>query len=210
MNASHLFPMLHEYVRDRLTEFALIPPARQESLRALSKYLRQAGSETKQARLMFLCTHNSRRSQLGQVWAAIAAEYFGVLAVESYSGGTEATAFYPSAVKALSLAGIEVRESSAPPNPRYRLQWTPDGEGLTCWSKRFSEPPNPTEGFCAVMMCSHADQSCPVIPGAAARISLPYDDPKEFDGTPEEQDRYAERSRQIARELLFAFAESIN
>jgi arsenate reductase len=56
------------------------------------------------------------------------------------------------------------------------------------------------------MTCTHADENCPFIPGAT-RISLPYEDPKAFDGTPEEEAIYAERCRQIARELLFAFSQ---
>ncbi len=57
------------------------------------------------------------------------------------------------------------------------------------------------------MTCSQADKRCPIVAGAAARIALPFDDPKEFDGTPLERSKYDERCQQIARELLFVFAE---
>ena len=43
-------------------------------------------------RLIFICTHNSRRSHMAQLWAQTAAAYHGVAAIETFSGGTEATA----------------------------------------------------------------------------------------------------------------------
>jgi hypothetical protein len=77
---------------------------------------------------------------------------------------------------------------------------------LTCFSKSYEDASNPQQGYCAVMTCSHADENCPLIPGAALRISLPFEDPKAFDGTNEETARYDECCRQIAREMLYAFS----
>ena len=57
------------------------------------------------------------------------------------------------------------------------------------------------------MSCSQADRNCPLVPGCAARIALPYDDPKDFDGTDREAAMYDERCRQIAREMLFVFSQ---
>jgi arsenate reductase (thioredoxin) len=57
------------------------------------------------------------------------------------------------------------------------------------------------------MTCDEADQDCPFVKGAALRISLPYEDPKVADGTPEEAARYDARSRQIATEMLYLFSK---
>lgn len=76
---------------------------------------------------------------------------------------------------------------------------------MEAFSKRFSDPPNPQVDFCAVMVCSQADEACPHVPGAEKRFSIPYEDPKAYDGTPHESEKYNERSHQIAREMLYLF-----
>ena len=53
------------------------------------------------------------------------------------------------------------------------------------------------------MTCTDADENCPHIPSADARISLPFNDPKEFDGSPEQEKRYLKRSEEIAVELFY-------
>ena len=77
-----------------------------------------------------------------------------------------------------------------------------------CWSKKYDDAPNPQQDFCAVMTCSEADKNCPIVFGALDRISLPYNDPKEADGTPEEAARYDERCLQIAAELWYVMQQA--
>jgi arsenate reductase (thioredoxin) len=74
------------------------------------------------------------------------------------------------------------------------------------WSKTFDDPANPAAGFGAVMTCSDADENCPFVPGTDLRLAITYDDPKNFDGTPREEEMYRERAVQIGRELLYAFS----
>jgi arsenate reductase (thioredoxin) len=198
---------LQRYVAARVEEFGEIPESRRNQLRALAKYIRDAVQENQPARLTFICTHNSRRSQISEIWAAAAAAYYGIRGVEVYSGGTEVTAFNPRAVAALSRAGFAINEHKATPNPRYRVRFQDGGTELECFSKTYRDSANPKTDFCAVMTCSVADKQCPIVQGASKRLSLPFDDPKAFDGTPQESAKYDERSQQIARELLFAFSE---
>jgi len=157
-------------------------------------------------RLVFICTHNSRRSHLSQIWAQTAAGRYGVAGVETFSGGTEATAFNPRAVTALRRAGFTIPEPEAGANPRYQVRCHAEAPPLVCFSKVYGDASNPRSDFYAVMTCSQADQNCPVVAGAAQRIALPFDDPKAFDGTLEEAAQYDERCRQIAREMLFIFS----
>jgi arsenate reductase len=142
---------------------------------------------------------------MSQVWAQTAAAYYG-LRVETFSGGTEATAFNPRAVAALKRAGFEIAEPGAQNNPHYEVQFLASGEPVTCFSKVYSDPPNPARDFCAVMVCSDADKNCPSVAGAALRVPLHFEDPKSADNTPAEAARYDERCAQIAREMLFVFS----
>lgn len=155
-------------------------------------------------------THNSRRSHLAQIWAQAAALHYRVPGVEVYSGGTEATAFNPRAVAALRRAGFDIQASADGngSNPRYLVRFGGRSEPLECFSKIYSQPPNPQADFCAVMTCSEADRNCPLVAGATVRIALPYDDPKAFDGNPQESAAYDERCRQIAREMLYVFSQA--
>ncbi len=192
---------LIDYIEDVSEEFASIPERRREKLREVVKFIRR--SDPDPARITFICTHNSRRSLLCQVWAAAAARHYGISGVETYSGGTEATAFHPNAVAALRRAGFTVERQGNGENPSHLIRYDQDACPLNCFSKPYDDPHNPAEHFAAVMTCATADRECPAIPGAALRVSLPYEDPKTADGTPAAELVYDERCRQIAREMCW-------
>ena len=195
-----MLPDLHEYIQQLISEADLIPSARKAELEKIVDYINNTSST---ALLNFICTHNSRRSHISQIWAQTAAAFYEVDA-QCYSGGTEATAFNPRAVAAMERAGFLIHNPGGE-NPHYQVVYSEDQPAIACYSKTFDAPENPSGDFAAVMTCSHADANCPFIPGAT-RISLTYKDPKEADDTPEETTRYDERVRQIGRELFFAFS----
>lgn len=135
------------------------------------------------------------------------AHHYGLENIEAYSGGTEITAFNPRAVAAVERAGFTVKHKEGE-NPNYHVYYSDDAPPLKCFSKTYDDPSNPQTEFAAVMTCSDADQNCPFIAGAEKRISLPYVDPKESDGTTEEEKVYDGRCRQIAEEMAFVMAEA--
>lgn len=187
-------------------EFDQIPEDRKDALKQIALFVKSKVDAGESAELIFICTHNSRRSHISQIWAQAAAAYYGVPNVVAYSGGTEATAFNPRAVKAMEEVGFKIKKTSDGPNPVYEVRFADDGIAIKAFSKKYDGEGNPKNGFAAVMTCSQADKSCPFVRGATDRISTPYDDPKEFDGTPEEAAKYAERVHQIGREILYAFS----
>ncbi len=201
---------LQTYVAQRLEELGQIPGERKELLEQLSQYVGERIGAEGNANLVFICTHNSRRSHLSQIWAATAAAYYGVAGVRTFSGGTEATAFNPRAVAALERAGFLVEKEINGANPVYLVRYDEDGPSMKTFSKVFDERPNPSADFCAVMTCSQADAACPSVSGASRRFAITYDDPKDFDGTDQETDKYDERCRQIAREMLYALSQIRN
>jgi arsenate reductase (thioredoxin) len=180
---------------------------RREALDALAAFVIEARAAERPAALIFICTHNSRRSHISQLWAAAAAAYFGVDEVQTYSGGTEATAFNPRAVAAMRRAGFAITDGPEDDNPRYRVELGPAIAPLTAFSKTWDDEANPREDFAAVMTCSQADESCPFVRGASMRISLPYDDPKLADDSADEAAVYDQRTMQIAVEMLYVFRE---
>lgn len=200
-----LFAPLQQYVNTAIKEFDQIPEERKKVLLQLSQYVQGKVKANKPVKLTFICTHNSRRSHISQIWAQTAAYYYGIEGVETYSGGTEATAFNARAVKAMSKAGFEIIQTGGVKNPLYLVKFAESMAPVKAFSKTYNAADNPQESFAAIMTCSHADQNCPFIPGASARIAIPYDDPKDFDYTPQEEAKYNERTRQIAREMLYAF-----
>ena len=202
-----LLPKLNTTV-DRLSgEFDLIPPARKEILADLVQFIETKIKGGQKVYLNFICTHNSRRSHLSQLWAQAAAYYYNVPEVECFSGGTEATAFNPRAVKAMQDAGFNISISKEGDNPLYEVRYAPDADPVIAFSKKYDDPFNHNKDFAAIMTCSHADENCPLVLGASARIALTYDDPKNFDDTPQEAAKYKERVNQIGREILFAFSQ---
>jgi hypothetical protein len=196
-----MFDAVRTYLDQIALELDQIPAERKAVLDGLAEFYRSSESKA----FNFICTHNSRRSHLGQIWGAVVCDYLGIARMASFSGGTEATAMNPRIVAALERVGLVVAGTPGE-NPRYAVRWSTD-EGVTCWSKTYSDPANPASDFCAVMTCTDADEGCPVVLGAAARISLPFIDPKVSDDTPSEALTYDARCRQIAREMLHAFGQ---
>ena len=199
------FKVLREYVEKRITEFPLIDNDRKSVLTHLAGDIQRGLISNGQAQLIFICTHNSRRSHWAHLWAQLAAGFYEVERVFFYSGGTEATAFNQRAVKALQDAGMQIVRLDARSNPVYQVNFPGCMDGIKTFSKIYSDLPNPMEGFIAVMTCADADEACPVVHGAVTRHAIPYVDPKTSDGTPEESVLYDDRCRQIAREMLFLF-----
>jgi len=176
---------------------------RKEVLEVLINYIKEKIIFGKKPLLNFICTHNSRRSQLSQIWAKTLADYYKI-DVWCFSGGIEVTAFNERAVASLKRSGFKVN-SIGEINPKYQVYYGQDSKPIIAFSKLFNDDFNPSELFAAVMTCDHADENCPFIPYSERRISLTYDDPKVFDNTALELKKYDERSLQIASEMLYVF-----
>lgn len=191
---------------DNLTpRFTEITEERKQVLQKISNYIQTKKDNNKPINLVYVCTHNSRRSHFGQVWAAVAANYFGVDNVHTFSGGTEATAFNPNAINALRKIGFDIKDEGQLTNPTYTVKFADDAH-TTCFSKVYNHPTNPQQHFAAIMTCSDAEQNCPFIPGVDLRIGTTYNDPKAFDNTPQQDAAYTERATQIALECLYVFS----
>lgn len=186
-----------------------ISEERKKILQDLIDYIQKKVEEKNEVNLNFICTHNSRRSHLSQVWAQAIAAYIKIPKVICYSGGTEATALYPMVARTLQDAGFKIEKLSETNNPVYSIKFGPNALPIVGFSKTYDHQFNPENNFAAIMTCSQADEGCPFIAGAEKRISINYNDPKEFDNTPQQAEKYKERSLQIATELFYVFS-SIN
>ncbi|MCT4580355.1 MAG: protein-tyrosine-phosphatase [Flavobacteriales bacterium] len=183
-----------------------IANTRKKELQVLIDYIDSKTTINESVNLNFICTHNSRRSQFSQLWAQVAANYFGV-PVNSYSGGVEVTAFNNRAVASIIRMGFDVIKDRTANNPIYSVKWGSSSTPLKLFSKLFDDDSNPVSNFAAIMTCSHADENCPFIPGAEARIPIRYEDPKAFDNTSLESKMYDQRSIEIATELFYVFSK---
>jgi arsenate reductase len=196
---------LKQYLDRALRGVDGIPEERRRALDDLAVFVSSKRRSGETAELTFICTHNSRRSHMGQLWAAAAAAHFRIDEVRTYSGGTEVTAFNLRAVTAMERAGFVIKKPGGE-NPRYQVRFDETGPAIECFSKTYDDPVNPAEGFAAVMTCSEADEACPVVSGAALRAPIRYEDPKVADGMPQEAAVYDERCLQIATEMLYLFS----
>ncbi len=199
--------ILEAKIQELEKDYNLIPRERQELLDSFTKYILGKIKKNAEINLIFICTHNSRRSVMSQIWAQTAAEYFNIPNIHCYSGGTEATAFNPRAVNAVKKAGFVVNQMDETENPLYLVYYSIDKPPIKCFSKVYSDKFNPQKDFAAIMTCSDADANCPVVFGAEARFPIRYDDPKEFDNTELEELKYDERFKQIGREMIYVFSK---
>ena len=176
-------------------------------LNPLADYIQNKVSANEEIRLNFICTHNSRRSHLSQIWAQTMAFQFGIKNIFCYSGGTEATAMFPKVAETLVNQGFQIEKVSQEHNPVYAIKFDANQHPIIGFSKTYFDDFNPKSNFAAIMTCNNADEGCPMVFGAEARFPIKYDDPKVFDGTEVMNEKYAERSLQIASELYFVFSQ---
>lgn len=202
-----LFLTIQTYIQNAIGSFDSIPSERKNALEKISQFIQKKLAEGKTINVIYVCTHNSRRSHFGQIWGKTAASYFGIKNVNTYSAGTQATAFNSNAIKAIRKAGFKVSSRDEDvTNPHYTIVYNKEEEPIICYSKTYEDHSVPKEELCAIMTCTQADGNCPFIPRTELRISCPYDDPKEFDGMPQQDEKYNERCRQIAIENLYVFS----
>lgn len=187
-----------------------ISSERKEMLQPLIDYIQNKVNENKGIKLNFICTHNSRRSHLSQIWAQTMAFYFGIENVQCFSGGTEATALFPKVAETLMNQGFSVVKLSAETNPVYSIKFSENEHPVIGFSKIFDAEFNPKSGFAAIMTCSQADEGCPFIAGAEKRFPIRYDDPKLYDNTDLQSEKYSERSMEIATEMKYVFSQLKN
>ncbi|OYU66641.1 MAG: protein-tyrosine-phosphatase [Cytophagaceae bacterium BCCC1] len=200
---------LLEYIKNAENSFFQIPDKRKSELEEIAAFVTKKNQLGEKSKLIYICTHNSRRSHFGQIWAATAAAYYAIHNLESYSGGTESTAFNERSVAAVKRAGFEVLKTTEGTNPIYYVKYDENGKEIVAFSKKFDDEVNPQNDFCAIMTCSSADKACPVVFGAGLRVATQYEDPKAFDDTAHEAKMYDERCKQIATETLYLFSKVI-
>ena len=200
-----VFPAIEETIKN--FDFESILKERKMVLQPLIDYIQNKISNLQEVRLNLICTHNSRRSHLAQVWAQTAAAHFKIKNVFCYSGGTEATAIFPMAAKTLEQSGFKIKTIAAGTNPIYFIKYGENVHPIIGFSKTYDDDFNPQSEFAAIMTCSQADGGCPFIAGAEKRIPITFEDPKAFDNTPQQAEKYQERSLQIATEMFYVFSQ---
>ena len=200
-----MYASIQHFCDHRVSSFDTLSAERKKLLSQISSYIQQKKDSGSPIQLVYVCTHNSRRSHFGQIWAAVAAAYYHIPNVFTYSGGTEATAFNIHAIHSLQRTGFVITDNGASNNPTYTVAFGAELH-TQCFSKVYNDAVNPQQHFAAIMTCSDAEQNCPFIPGVELRIGTTYDDPKAFDGTTLQDAKYDERSAQIALECLYVFS----
>jgi len=178
---------------------------RLELLGSIALFIKNELVNNRSVNLNYICTHNSRRSQLAQVWSSYAANYFKFYEVKSFSGGTEATSFYRNTIKTLQDVGFvfQIIDFSHQ-NPVYAINYKNGIDPIIGFSKLYNHIDN-QKPLIAITTCSNADKNCPFIPDAIHRFHLPFVDPKQFDKTLHKAEKYLETNKQIAGEIHYIF-----
>ena len=133
---------------------------------------------TEKARVLFLCTHNSARSQMAEgLLRNLAGDRF-----EAMSAGTEATHVRPLAIKAMEEIGVDISGQESKTLDRY-----------------LHEPFDHV-----ITVCDEANESCPFFPGAASRLHWSFEDPSKAEGSKEERLAVFRRVRNGIRDRVQA------
>jgi arsenate reductase len=201
-----MFSKLIETI-EKVQRFENISTVRKAVLQPLIENIQSKYSKNQVVNLNFICTHNSRRSHLTQIWAQVAAAYYSAQNINCYSGGTVETALFPKVAETFANQGFEVVKITENSNPIYVIKFDDNALPVIGFSKKYDHPFNPKSNFIAIMTCSQADNGCPFISGAEKRIALTYEDPKISDGTTEQTQVYTQRSLEIATEMFYVFSQ---
>jgi len=204
---ANLLPPLRPYVSQVANELDQVPAERKVLLGEIVASIAARLEAGKAAQLTFICTHNSRRSHMSQIWAQTAAYYYGLDKVYAFSGGTETTACNCRTVAAMRRVGFDIKDATTGDNPLYLVRYAADRPPIRAYSKLYNADANPKRDLIALMTCSVADKTCPIVHGAVAQYSIHYADPRLCDDTPTETSAYNERCREIAREMFYMMSE---
>ena len=202
-----LLPTLRPYVNEVANELLRVSAERRLVLDEIVASIVARLEAGKPARLTFICTHNSRRSHMSQIWAQTAACYYGLDKVQAFSGGTQTTDCNCRTVAAMRRVGFDIKDATTGDNPIYLVRYANNRPPIRAYSKLYNADSNPSSDFIALMTCSVADQTCPIVKGASARFAIHYADPRLCDDTPTETAAYNERCREIAREMFYVMSE---
>lgn len=130
----------------------------------------------KPQRVLFLCTHNSARSQMAEgLLRALGGDRFTV-----FSAGTEATLVRPDAIAVMAEIGIDISSQESKTLDRYL-------------SDQFDQ---------VITVCDDANESCPVFLGARSRLHWSFPDPSRATGSPEERRQVYRDVRDAIRERI--------
>lgn len=200
-----IFQQVQTLIQNHFLNFDNINEERKKDLDNLAKWIQQQLLQNRFLNTIVICTHNSRRSHLGQILLSLASDFYHVTGINAYSGGTEATAFNSRMVNALSEVGFRIDINKESDNPIYSIAW---GNSETqhlknIFSKTYNDQVNPQANFLAILVCDSAAQNCPVVIGASKRVALTYKDPKDFDGTNQEKEAYQEKIFEMGTEIFY-------
>lgn len=196
---------MYKSIKNKIHGLASIEssPERLILLNQLVEYLQAKIDKDEVAQLNFICTHNSRRSQMAQIWTNLLADFYSI-ELKTFSGGTVVTAFHPNAVAVFEKMGLKIKKENTN-NPHYFLSYSETQKPIEAFSKLYDDDFNPSSNFAAVMTCASADANCPFIPSAEKRIALTYEDPKQFDDSEIAAEAYEACGLRIAQEMNYVF-----
>jgi arsenate reductase len=198
-----MIPKVKELLSTLFNENDLIKKERKEQLEHLASIIKEHIANFGNANVNFICTHNSRRSQIAEIMLRNALTYNNEENITTFSGGTAVTACNARTIMAFERSGFNITSLVEGVNPVLSISGSDEiDKNHLIFSKTFDNPYNPDSNFIAVMVCGDADENCPYIPGAN-RFSLTYIDPKFSDDTVDEPFVYDAKLKEIGREMCY-------
>jgi hypothetical protein len=205
-----LYPILNEYVRDFPDEFRKIPEERRYRLNEMVYYLEDQRKQKAPTQITFISTNEATVSQMAQAWSKAAAYYFGFTDFQPYSGGLNPDLISENTIIALEKAGFIVYKSDVGGLSVYRIKYSYNLDPIIAFPKKISHTKNPGDNFMAVILDGNADLNINNIEGTYNRLFLEYEDPKGYEGSEIEKDKFNESCKNVAVEMFYVFSQLHN
>src|SRR5438067_702951 len=138
-------------------------------------------------KVLFICVHNSARSQMAEAWLNhLCGDRF-----EAHSAGLSPGTLNPIVVEAMREVGLDISGNK---------------------TKSVDEMLKPRQSFAyAVTVCSEAEaEGCPIFPGATTRLHWPFPDPSKFEGSREEKLQKTREVRDVIKAKIEGWCGSVS
>ena len=201
-----LLPRLHHYLLKVEEDYPYLSAEKKSTLGSLANLVNNTLDAAPTASMIFVSQHNARRSILSEVWAHVAAYYYGISEVTAYSAGLAPTSFYPEIIKVLLDCGFEIDQDSIGPNPFYKVWYAPSAKPLRIFAKPVDSPENPGNHVITVANCAVDDHSEDILSDRPPLFPLHYPDISTAHSQEQEAVLCRDLCHEIANDMAYLFS----
>lgn len=203
ININDMYNNLKISIEDWNLPFNSFSKKRLKILDQLMVYLKELVAKKLELNVIFVCTHNSRRSQFAQFWLDTFLHNFGIENYNIFSAGTVETEVHKNVISVIEHYGFTVTKDSEINNKKYKIALG-KGYEINLFSKEITSVLEAGLGsFVLIFVCDSAYENCPFVIENQKHFSLTFEDPGRYDEDLNALEYYQKCAYKIAAEMHY-------